>query len=341
VKLNDRYTDKYAAYEAQFDPLQTDRQARRKRKPRAQHAPKKAQAQAAAVAEIAQPAGLEGGFVTTYTPSIFEAGWLLESLRDFFTQGYISDILAQVRGGKEASVYRCAGTAAAGAALVAAKVYRPRRFRQLRNDKLYREGRQVLDADGHIVKNNDHRTMRALGKKTAFGQQVAHTSWLMFEFTTMRQLYQAGAAVPRPIAAAANAILMGYCGDAETAAPMLNDVQLEPGAARRLFDVTVHNIELLLAHGVVHGDLSAYNILYWDGDITLIDFPQVVDVHGNRQARAILERDVRRVCEYFAAQGVERRPEGLTAYLWNRHVAPRERDDLADMSRLTEADPER
>jgi RIO kinase 1 len=96
----------------------------------------------------------------------------------------------------------------------------------------------------------------------------------------------------------------------------------------------------MLAHGVVHGDLSAYNILYWDGAITLIDFPQVVDVHSNRQSRAILERDVRRVCEYFAAQGIDRRPEGVTAYLWNRHVAVRERDDLADISRLTEAEAE-
>lgn len=334
MKFNDRYTDKYADYEAQFDPLRTDRQARRKRKPRVQHTPKKNPA--AVVAEIAQPAGLEGGFETTYTPSLFEAEWLLESLRDFFTQEFITDILAQVRGGKEASVYRCAGAPAAGADLVAAKVYRPRKFRQLRNDKLYREGRQVLDASGHIVKGNDHRTMRAIGKKTAFGQQVAHTSWLMYEFTTMRQLYEAGAAVPRPIAAAANAILMGYCGDEDMAAPMLYDVRLEPNEARRLFDAVVRSVDLMLAHGVVHGDLSAYNILYWDGEITLIDFPQVVDIRTNRQARAILERDVRRVCEYFAEQGVRRSPEGLTAHLWNRHVAGRERDDLADMSRLTE-----
>lgn len=334
MKQYDRYTDKYADYEALFDPMHIDRKARRKRKPQVRHTPKKDTGEV--IAEIAQTTGLEGGFETTYTPGPFESEWLLASLRDFFAQDYITDILAQVRGGKEASVYRCAATPATGEDIVAAKVYRPRMFRQLRNDKLYREGRQVLDSGGHIVKNNDHRTMRAIGKKTAFGQQVAHTSWLMYEFTTLKALHAAGAAVPRPVAAAENAILMGYVGDVDVAAPMLTDVTLQPGEARRLLDEVVRNIELLLAHGYVHGDLSAYNILYWEGDITLIDFPQVVQIENNRQARAILERDVRRVCEYFAQQGIERSPEGLTGYLWNRYMGGRERDDLADLSRMFE-----
>ena len=70
----------------------------------------------------------------------------------------------------------------------------------------------------------------------------------------------------------------------------------------------MRNIEIMLVNGMIHGDLSAYNILYWEGEITLIDFPQVTDSRVNRQAYLILERDIKRVCEYFAAQGVRTIP---------------------------------
>jgi len=205
-----------------------------------------------------------------------------------------------------------AGASAGGQlALLAAKVYRPHMFRSLRNDAMYREGREVLAGDGKPVKKTKDRVMRALGKKTSFGLQVAHTSWLMHEFVTMRRLYEAGGALPRPIAATDNAILMAYLGDAHRAAPTLNEVALEPREAEALFEVVLHNVHLLLREGLVHGDLSAYNILYWEGEIALIDFPQVTVIAGNRGARGILERDVRRVCEYFAGQGVDRDPEAL------------------------------
>jgi RIO kinase 1 len=118
-----------------------------------------------------------------------------------------------------------------------------------------------------------------------------------------------------PIAASDNAILMEYLGDAYRAAPTLNEVALELGEARELFGVVMHNVHLLLRQGVVHGDLSTYNILYWEGAIALIDFPQVTTIEGNRSARDILERDVRRVCEYFAAQGVDCDPEALAKEL--------------------------
>jgi len=80
----------------------------------------------------------------------------------------------------------------------AAKVYRPREFRNLRNDKMYREGRPILTAAGRRVKKTDHRLLRAVGKKTEFGVQVEHTSWLMYEYTTLKQLHDAGAAVREP-----------------------------------------------------------------------------------------------------------------------------------------------
>ena len=76
----------------------------------------------------------------------------------------------------------------------------------------------------------------------------------------------------------------------------------------------------MLAQGVIHGDLSAYNILYWEGTITLIDFPQVSFVATNRNARAIFERDVTRMCEYFLVQGVRIQPNKIAAELWEHHI---------------------
>ncbi len=98
--------DQYEDYEARFDPMNSDRQARRQRKPKAHHQAKKQQT--AVIEEIADDTGNEVSFETTYKPGRFEEGWLLESLRPFYDRGLITDVLARVKGGKEANVYRCA-----------------------------------------------------------------------------------------------------------------------------------------------------------------------------------------------------------------------------------------
>jgi RIO kinase 1 len=257
----------------------------------------------------------------TYQPARYEEVWLRSSLRDFFTQQYITDVLAQVKGGKEASVYRCAAAPHLGTSWLAAKVYRPRMFRNLRNDAMYREGRAVLTEKGTAAKKTDHRLMRAIGKKTEFGMQAAHTSWLMYEFVTLQKLFAAGASVPQPIAAGENAILMAYRGDGNRAAPTLGGVALTAEEAPRLFDEVVRNIRLLLEIGYIHGDLSAYNILYWEGEVTLIDFPQVTEAAQNPNAAFILGRDITRVCDYFARYGVDCDAQQLTADLWREYVS--------------------
>ena len=316
--MNESYSDKYAIYEDVFDPMHYDRKARKTRKPKAAHTPKKPRQ--AVVEEIADVQGLEGGFNTTYHPGRFETGWLLESLRPFYDRAMITDVLARIKGGKEANVYRCEAHPALDVKLVAAKVYRPRMFRNLRNDKMYREGRQVLKENGKAAKANDHRLMRALNKKTDFGTQAAHTSWLMYEFTSLQTLYKAGAAVPEPLSAAANAILMGYCGDEDGAAPALSEITLERDEAQALFAEVLRNIDIMLQHGMIHGDLSAYNILYWEGTVTLIDFPQVTLSESNHNAYRIFQRDVQRVCEYFAQQGVKCDARQLVEKLWGDYV---------------------
>ncbi|MBC8135584.1 MAG: hypothetical protein H8F28_06840 [Fibrella sp.] len=274
------------------------------------------------IAEVAETTGLEGGFETTYKPSRHEAGWLFDSLRTFYEQNLVRDILYLVKGGKEANVYCCeAGSAAPdGVELVAAKVYRPRQFRNLRNDHLYRAGRAVLTSEGRAVKNSDGRIMRALGKKTDFGAQVQHTSWLMYEFTTLEKLHQVGVAVPSAHSANENAILMDYVGSRDGAAQTLSEVSLETKEATVLFHRTLQSIETMLCEDIIHGDLSAYNILYWQGDITLIDFPQITSPETNPHAETLFQRDVSRVCEYFVRQGVRCDARALANQMWRRVI---------------------
>jgi RIO kinase 1 len=260
----------------------------------------------------------ETGIAFTYQASRHEHGWLMQALGSFFFQGIITDVLRLAKGGKEANVYVCAANPGLGPPFLAAKVYRPRRFRNLRNDALYRVGRVALDWDGKLVK--DSRAIHAMQKGTGKGKEMSHTSWLAHELTTMQRLHEAGADVPRPFGSGDNVILMAYIGDAASPAPTLNHVTLRPAQAAALFDRVMANVEAMLAQRRVHGDLSAYNILYWRGQITIIDFPQAVDPYENPAARRIFGRDVERVCEYFAGFGVSADPAALAEAIWGRHV---------------------
>jgi RIO kinase 1 len=256
-------------------------------------------------------------FEFTYRAARFEQGWLLDSLAFFYEQGWISDVLRKVRVGKEASVYLCRSGEQVQVPLVAVKIYRPRMLRNLKNDQLYREGRPVLDEDCHNVR--DLGMLKAQRKRSVYGEQVRSQSWIAHEFTALQALFSAGADVPRPYAMAPRAILMDYIGEEAFPAPTLNEVTLEPGQAAPLFERLLHNLHLFLAGGRVHGDLSAYNVLYWRGIPTLIDFPQIVPVQDNRNAYPIFERDVTRLCEYFMEQGLSLQPHRLAVELWQAH----------------------
>lgn len=333
MSFHRQYDDtQYEQYEELFDPMLNDRQARRARKPKQKHKPKKSVNQI--VSEIADPEALETGFKTTYVPGRFEEGWLLESIRTFYDRGLITDVLSIVKGGKEASVYRCEASEGVDMPFAAAKVYRPRMLRNLRNDAMYRAGRGLIDAEGKEVHDDDKREMRAVDAKSKFGALLLHTSWLMHEFTTLQKLHNAGVRVPQPLAAGDNAILMEYIGDAYTSAPTLSEIKLDRDEANAAFDQIIHNLDMMLQLNIVHGDLSAYNILYWESGITIIDLPQVVDPNRNDQARMILERDIRRVCEYFAQQGVQRDPDKIARRMWKRYFELPAEYRKADLSRL-------
>src|SRR5512132_1459836 len=173
-------------------------------------------------------------FNFSYPAARFEEWWLLESLGDFYEHKWITDVLRRVKGGKEASVYLCRSGAAIDNPWVAAKVYRPRTLRNLKNDGQYRVGRTDLDAEGNaIVKDGD---VHAMKKRTAYGEELRHQSWIAYEFQTLEMLHAAGAEVPRPYAMEKNAILMDYVGDLDSAAPTLNSVTLDLDEARPLFE---------------------------------------------------------------------------------------------------------
>jgi len=258
-----------------------------------------------------------GKFKFTYKAARFEEAWLLDSLLEMAQHEWISDVLRKVKTGKEASVYLCKAGPGVDASLIVAKIYRPRSLRNLKNDGIYRTGRIDLGEDGKTLYRE--ADVNAIIKRTKYGEELRHQSWIAYEYQTLELLHAAGADVPKPYVMERNAILMGYVGDVESAAPTLNSVILGRAEARRLFNRVIRNIDLLLANERIHGDLSAYNILYWDGDITLIDFPQVVLPEGNPSAWNIFLRDVTRICQYFHLQGVISNARKLATDLWTSH----------------------
>jgi RIO kinase 1 len=145
------------------------------------------------------------------------------------------------------------------------------------------------------------------------------TSWIEYEYQTLIRLYAAGADVPKPVAQSGNAILMGYIGEAGNPAPTLNNVSLRREEAVPLFERLIGNVRLMLEHDLIHADLSAYNVLYWEGSVTIIDFPQAVDPRRNPDASALFIRDVERVCQYFARYQLAPNPHSLASDLWSQY----------------------
>jgi len=313
----------YEAYEASFE---TRAERRQRARPGGKSRPKPASA-AAELSDRLDASSYE--FQPTYKSASndhFEHQWIVDALSGFYYDKLIDDVLRAVKGGKEASVYCCAAHASTGVEFIAAKIYRPRMFRSLKNDAVYREGRGIAALSGKTIAARDRRAARAVHQGTRFGQELRIGSWIGHEFETLRRLYDAGCDIPKPYAQANNTIVMEYLGDDANPAPTLNQVALEPDEVRPLFDQILRNVELMLAQHRVHADLSAYNVLYWEGAIKLIDFPQAVDPRENPHARALLARDVERVCQYFARYSVKAAPVELAKDMWRRYMRGAEMD---------------
>jgi RIO kinase 1 len=228
------------------------------------------------------------------------------SFEYFLDEGLITRVLRIIKTGKEASVHLCVGGRSTGEELVALKLYHPLDRRDFRDESLYRDGEWI----------KERRIRVALEKRTRFGREVQGSIWVNREWESLNTLFAGGAPVPRPIAATDDAILMTYVGDADAAAPQLRSIRPDRDDAEELFSQLMRGIELMLFRNVIHGDLSAYNVLVWDGRATVIDLPQAVDPRKNRHAEALLERDVAMICQHFEKYGVQSSPTRIASDLW-------------------------
>jgi len=214
-------------------------------------------------------------------------------LQHLFELGLMDELIGELKSGKEATVYLARGPQG----LLAAKLYRDAAVRSFKNDGVYREGRFIGDA----------RVKKAIDQRTKTGLSAQQALWIMHEYTQLWALHEAGLPVPKPMvgpepsecAKAGRVVLMEFIGDEAGAAPRLSDVRLSGEEAEDAFKQSVDLMVALLKLGKVHGDYSAYNLLWWEGRVVIIDVPQTVDIVESRNAPQLLERDVHSLCKSF------------------------------------------
>jgi len=225
----------------------------------------------------------------------------------FVGEGLITHVIRPIKAGKEATVHLVrTNPSTTGERLGALKAFHSLERRDFRDESVYRDGEWI----------RERRIRVALQKRTKLGREVQGGIWVNREWEALRLLWAAGLPVPRPIARTSDAILMTLVGDEVAVAPQLRSCRPTPAEAEDLFGQLMRAIKGMLFHNVVHGDLSPYNILWWERRATIIDLPQAADPRKNRHARSLLERDVGRVCEYASRWGVERHPERIASDLW-------------------------
>ncbi len=240
----------------------------------------------------------------------FTRGSLAGAERDVIEQEfsrYVVEVLHKINDGKEATVYLCRTRPEACAApFLAAKMYRARKFRAFASDSKYR----------NVDKIRDRRMAKAMRQKTRHGRDAAHHEWIEREWQMLEMLHAAGASVPHPHMHCSVGILMEYLGVAQQRAPALAELRLSEDEARRAFDKVVRDIQILLECGVIHGDLSAYNILYFDETPRMIDLPQAMRIDDVADPWTLFHRDVANVCDYFNKRGVDVDALDLALRLW-------------------------
>ncbi len=243
------------------------------------------------------------GFKREYLAEVEKA----EVMAQFGGQGFVTDVLGMIGDGKEATVYLCAAHESVGVEYLAAKVYRADKFRAFRGGRSYAGERTALDA----------RSKRAMRTKTEVGKRIAHHEWVAWEWKTLCRMFDAGADVPEPLSCSPDAILMEFVGNAEGAAPQLRHVELEPDKARAVLERLLRNVEILLDCHLIHGDLSAYNVLWWDERPWIIDVPQSLNLHTHAGGLEYLLRDVQNLERYFTRYGLHCR--GFAERAWGRY----------------------
>lgn len=200
--------------------------------------------------------------------------------------GVIDEVLGQVRSGKEADVF----LVQVGEEVRCAKVYKDSSHRSFKQAAAYQEGRRVQNS----------RSARALNKRSAFGQKEAESNWITAEVQALNTLSAAGVRVPKPYGFFDGVLVMELIVDeAGAVAPRLDDVQLSTEIAIAYHAEMIHQIVLMLCAGIIHGDLSEFNVLVDSRGPVIIDLPQAVNAAGNNNAQTMFERDVNNMARYF------------------------------------------
>jgi RIO kinase 1 len=230
------------------------------------------------------------------------------------------EVLGLLKTGKEAEVFVVERRTLDGrrSAILAHKRYRPTkvrkgeleamgfsRARSFTNDAMYHEGRKFRRS----------RERRAVERMTDLGKRILADRWPAQELETLVTAYDAGVTVPYPVEFTGDGLLMQMLGDDGVAAPRLVDARLDDAALKEAWDQFVDDVGKLTQSGVVHADLSPYNLLWWRDRLWFIDFPQAVDLVGNPHAFDLLHHDVTTMCTWFARQGLDCDGESLFADL--------------------------
>jgi RIO kinase 1 len=236
-------------------------------------------------------------------------------LAPLLEEGLIDEVIGQLMSGKEATVY----VVRSGESTRCAKVYKDAKQRSFRQAASYRDGRKVKNS----------RQARAMEKGTRYGRQMQEASWQNAEVDALFRLANAGVRVPKPYICTDGVLLMELVIDeAGDVAPRLNDVALTESRALELHAFLLKQVVRMLCAGMIHGDLSEYNILLAADGPVIIDLPQAVDAAGNNEAASMLKRDVDNLAAYFGRFA----PQILTASygleIWMLFEAGRLHEDV-------------
>lgn len=218
----------------------------------------------------------------TLCPCLISAMKTPAALQPLIDDGVIDEVLRPLKSGKEATVYLVRSNGQTRCA----KVYRDMGQRSFQKRAQYQEGRKVRGS----------RQARAMSKSTRFGRKEQEAAWKNAEVDALYQLAAAGVRVPKPYGYFNDVLIMELVTDeAGNPAPRLSEVELSSERAREYHDFLIRQIVRMLSIGLIHGDLSEFNVLIAPEGPVIIDFPQVVNAAGNNGALAMLERDVNNI----------------------------------------------
>ncbi|MDP3636855.1 MAG: PA4780 family RIO1-like protein kinase [Azonexus sp.] len=239
-------------------------------------------------------------------------------IQPLVTDGLVDTVLRQLMSGKEAMVY----VVQCGEEIRCAKVYKEANKRSFRQAVDYTEGR----------KTKNSRQARAMQKGSRYGRQEQEAAWQHAEVDALYRLAAAGVRVPTPYNFHEGVLLMELVADENgEPAPRLNDVKLSPEVARQYHAILIRQVVRMLCAGIVHGDLSEYNVLVDNEGPVIIDLPQAIDAAANNNASRMLERDVDNLATYFGQFA----PELLTTQYGKEIWALYETGKLEPESELT------